>query len=252
MGDQHDFDAIYRSLHHGRPIVNGYSGYVPPFYLPFVWAMNDFQFSALSEISRGQVIGIAVNRQTSQAARSEEALSRMAGVSRVASDERWSAFVIQVPGLHDERLGGNIPMKSISANRNDEDVKRMTDGRIDTAWSGGGNQIGDEQLRIDLGKEQTIGGLVFSMGAFSFGFPRYLQIDVSSDQVEWRPAWAGRPAVNTVHAAVTDPDVVPLTINVGEIKGRYIRIQQTGSAPGIPWWIAELSVRAPGQAPSRP
>jgi hypothetical protein len=143
-------------------------------------------------------------------------------------------------------------MKSISANRHNEDVGRMTDGRIDTAWSGGLNQIGDEEIRIDLGTEQTIGGLVFSMGAFSFGFPRYLQIDASSDQVEWRPAWAGRPAVNAVHAAVTDPAAVPLTIDVGEIKGRYIRIQQAGSAPGIPWWVAELHVRAPGQTTSQP
>jgi F5/8 type C domain len=245
MGDQHDFDAIYRSLHHGRPIVNGYSGYFPPFYLPFMWAMNDFQFSALPEISRGQVIGIAVNRQASEAARSEETVSGMAGVSRVAEDERWSTFVIQARGLHDERLGANIPMKSISANRNSEDVRRMTDGRIDTAWSGGLNQIGDEEIRIDLGTEQNIGGIVLSMGAFAFGFPRYLQIAASSDQVEWRPAWTGPPAVNTVHAAVSDPDVVPLTIDVGAIKGRYVRIQQGGSAPGIPWWIAELQVRAP-------
>ena len=245
MGDQHDFDAIYRSLHHGRPIVNGYSGYVPPFYLPFVWAMNDFQFSALSEVSRGRVIGIAINRQASEAARSEETLSRMAGVSRVGNDERWSTFVIQASSLHDERLGADIPMKSVSANRNNEDVTRMTDGRIDTAWSGGLNQIGDEEIRIDLGTEQNIGGIVFSMGAFSFGFPRHLQIAASSDQIEWRPAWTGPPAVNTVHAAVSDPDVVPLTIDVGAIKGRYVRIQQRGSAPGIPWWVAELQVRAP-------
>ena len=40
LGGQHDFDAIYRSLTHGRPIVNGYSGYYPPFYLPFVSAMS--------------------------------------------------------------------------------------------------------------------------------------------------------------------------------------------------------------------
>jgi hypothetical protein len=166
----------------------------------------------------------------------------------MASDEHWSTFVIQARGLHDKRLGANIPMKSISANRNNQDVKRMTDGRIDTAWSGGNNQIGDEEIRIDLGTEQSIGGIVFSMGAFSFGFPRYAQIAASSDQIEWRPAWSGRPAVNTVHAAVNDPDVVPLTIDVGDIKGRYIRIQQKGSAPGIPWWIAKLSVRAPASS----
>jgi len=137
----------------------------------------------------------------------------------------------------------------VSANRNAEDTGRMTDGRIDTAWNGGGSQIGNEEVEVDLGKEQPIGGIILSMGAFSFGFPRQILIDVSTDQVDWRPAWAGQPAVQTVHAAITNPETVPLTIDVGEITGRYIRLQQVGNAPGIPWWIAELSVRAPVGAP---
>jgi hypothetical protein len=252
LGGPHDFDAMYRSLAHGRPIVNGFSGYDPPFYLPFVSAMSERQFSALQEISRGQLLGIAVNRAASDAAISEEILRRMAGVSRLASDERWSTFVLQTRVPRDDRLGAGLSIKSVSANRHNEDVGRMTDGRIETAWSGGLSQIGDEEVRIDLGTEQSIGGIVLGMGAFAFGFPRDLAIDVSSDQVDWRPAWAGRTAVRAVHAAVTDPGVVPLTIDVGEIKGRYIRIQQVGTEPGIPWWIAELNVRAPAAATVQP
>jgi len=52
-----------------------------------------------------------------------------------------------------------------------------------------------------------------------------------------------------VHAALTNPFVVPLTIDVGAIKGRYLRMHQVGSEDGIPWWIAELSVRAPAATP---
>jgi hypothetical protein len=245
LGGQRDFDAIYRSLRHGRPIVNGYSGYDPPFYLPFVSAIRDHQFSALREISRGQLIGIAVNRSASDAATAEALLRRMTGVSGLTSDDRWSTFVLQTGIPRDDRLGGNVSIKSIRANRHDEDTGRMTDGRIETAWSSGENQIGDEEVRVDLGTEQSIGGIIFRMGAFSFGFPRDLVIDVSSDQVDWRRAWAGRTAVQAVHAAVTDPGTVPLTIDVGEMKGRYIRLQQIGSEPGIPWWIAELHVCAP-------
>jgi hypothetical protein len=156
---------------------------------------------------------------------------------------------LQTSVPRDDRLGAPLAIKSVWANRDSADVGRMIDGRIDTAWSGGLNQIGDEEVRIDLGSVQSIGGIVFGMGAFSFGFPRDLLIDVSSDQSDWRPAWAGRAAVQTVHAAVTDPGTVPLTIDVGEIKGRYIRIQQVGSEPGIPWWIAEIGVRAPAATP---
>jgi len=157
--------------------------------------------------------------------------------------------VLQAAVPPDHQLGASISITSVSANRNDEDTHRMMDGRIETAWSGGDNQIGNEDVEIDLGNEQSIGGIILSMGAFSFGFPRELRVDVSADQTDWRRAWAGRPAVETVHAAITNPGTVPLTIDVGEIKGRYIRLQQLGSAPAIPWWIAELSVRAPLGAP---
>jgi hypothetical protein len=246
-GGQHDFDAIYRSLLHGRPIVNGYSGFYPPFYLPFVSAINDRQFSALQEVSRGRLLGITVNRAASDAPTSEDILRRMAGVSRLATDDHWSTFVLQTRVPRDDRLGDDLPIRNVSANRYNEDVRRMTDGRIETAWSGGPNQVGDEEIQVDLGAEQSIGGIVFDMGAFSFGFPRGLAIDVSSDQLDWRPAWAGKTVVNTVHAAITNPAIVPMTINVGEIKGRYVRIQQVDSEPGIPWWIAELHVRAPAR-----
>jgi hypothetical protein len=252
LGEQYDFAAISRSLVHGRPIVNGYSGYEPPFYQPFMAAVNDRQLSALREIARGQLIGIAVNRTSSDAAMDEQILGRMTGVSRLAADEHWSTFVLQARVPRDDRLGPDLSIKSVWANRHNEDVGRMTDGRIETAWHGGDNQIGDEELRIDLGSEQLIGGIVFGMGAFSFGFPRELAIDASSDQVEWRPAWAGRTAVQTVHAAVTNPGTVPLTIDVGGIKGRYIRIQQVGAQAGIPWWIAEVSVRAPAGPTTQP
>jgi F5/8 type C domain-containing protein len=252
MGGQHDFDAIYRSLTHGRPIVNGYSGFDPPFYLPFVSAMSSRQFSALQEISGGRLIGVAVDRTGSDAMTAQQILRRTAGVSPVATDDRWSTFVLQTRVPRDDRLGTDHPIKNISANRHNEDVGRMTDGRIETAWNGGPNQVGDEEVRVDLGTEQSIGGIVFDMGAFSFGFPRGLVIDVSSDQLDWRPAWVGKTAVQTVHAAVTHPGVVPMTIDVGEIKGRYIRIQQIDSEPGFPWWIAELHVRAPAQAAFQP
>jgi hypothetical protein len=176
----------------------------------------------------------------------------MTGVSPFADDEHWATFVLQSAVPRDDRLGGDLSIKSVWANRYNENIGRLADGRIETAWSSGLNQVGDEEVQIDLGAEQSIGGIVFEMGAFSFGFPRELVVDVSSDQSTWRPAWAGQTAVRAVHAAITDPGIVPMTIDVGEIKGRYIRLQQVGSEPGIPWWLAELRVRAPAGAAAQP
>jgi hypothetical protein len=248
IGAKDDLGPIYRSMFNGRPLVNGYSGYYPPHYLPLVFSIRDRLFSAIPEVAQGKLIGIAVNRSDGDAAVAEELLRRMTGVSRLSSDAHWSRFVMQASVPRAERLGRDLPMRTVHANRHDEDIGRLTDHRIDTAWSGGPDQIGNEEVEIDLGTEQSIGGIVFGMGAFAFGFPRELRIDVSSDHSNWRPAWAGQTSVGAVHAAITNPGVVPLTIDVGEIKGRYIRLQQVGSEPRIPWWIAELSVRAPADA----
>jgi hypothetical protein len=247
--DNDDLGPIYRSMFHGRPIINGYSGYYPPHYLPLVFSIRDRQFSALPEVAHGQSIGIAVNRSSGDAATAEAILGRMSGVSRLASDDRWSTYVMQSRMPPGDRPGDRLPIKSISANRHNEDVNRMTDGRIETAWASGRSQVGDEEVLVDLGSEQSIGGIVLGMGAFSFGYPRDIVIDVSFDRLEWRPAWAGQTAVKAVHAALTNPFVVPLTIDVGAIKGRYLRMHQVGSEDGIPWWIAELSVRAPAATP---
>jgi hypothetical protein len=52
-----------------------------------------------------------------------------------------------------------------------------------------------------------------------------------------------------VKAAVAEPPVVPVTISFPGVNARFLRLRQTGSEAGIPWWIAELQVRAPAAAP---
>src|SRR4029079_10589257 len=193
-------------------ISSGYSAYSPPPYRPLVFSIRDRQFSALPEVAHGQSIGIAVNRSSGDAATAEAILGRMSGVSRLASDGRWSTYVMQSRMPPDDRPGDRLPIESISANRHNEDVNRMTDGRIETAWASGRSQVGDEEVLVDLGSEQSIGGIVLGMGAFSFGYPRDIVIDVSSDRLEWRPAWAGQTAVKAGAAAVNKPLECALTV----------------------------------------
>jgi hypothetical protein len=101
---------MYRSFHHGRPVINGYSGYYPPHYLPLVFAIRERQFSVLQEIARGELIGITVNRASSDAAVAEQVLGSMTGVSRVSSDVRWSTFVLQSRNVPSVRLGRELTM----------------------------------------------------------------------------------------------------------------------------------------------
>jgi hypothetical protein len=89
------------------------------------------------------------------------------------------------------------------------------------------------------------------MGAYSFGFPRALEIDVSRDRADWLSVWGGEPAVLAVRGAIQDPSTAPIVIDLGRTTGRYVRLTQTGAEPGIPWWIPDIQVHAPAIVDAR-
>jgi hypothetical protein len=244
-----DVGAIYRSMWHKHPIVNGYSGYNPPHYLPFVFAIRDRDYSVLRELSPSAPLGVAIRRSGTETPSEDEALRRLAGATTGPPSAAWATFVVPPHRPPRQPVGPPIAVVRVSANRFVEDVSRITDGSVETAWHGAADQIGDEELVVDLGAPRTIGAVVLGMGAFAFGFPRDLRIDSSLDGREWTPAWRGATATLTVRAAVNEPTVVPLTIEVGRVPARFLRLQQLGTEPGIPWWVPELRVHAPPADP---
>jgi hypothetical protein len=80
------------------------------------------------------------------------------------------------------------------------------------------------------------------MGAYSFGFPRELAIDISDDGARWSTVWRGETSVLTVRAAIGDPIHVPVRIDLGEVRGELMRLRQLGRDAIVPWWIAEVSL----------
>ena len=241
-----DQRALYRATQYRLPILNGYSGYYPPHYLPLMFALRDGQYAALHDIGNGARLGIAVDRESEQAADIEQALRDTDGAVAAPANDGWASFIFQTRAtVRVEPLGRELSPRYVRANRYPEDVDRLHDGSVETAWASGTSQIGGEEVVIDLGTSQEVGSLVFGMGAFSFGFPNRLEVASSEDAQTWQPRWSGPTAVPTVQAAIADPRTVPLTIHLGRVQTRYLRLRQLGTEPGIPWWIAELTVFAP-------
>jgi hypothetical protein len=124
----------------------------------------------------------------------------------------------------------------------------MLDDDIETAWHSGPSQVGDEEVTADVGAIGNIGAISIGMGPFAFGFPRSLDVDVSIDGHTWTRVSSGPTDVLTVRGALADPGRVPITIGVGDVTARYIRLRQTAHEPDIPWWIAELRVYGPAES----
>jgi hypothetical protein len=242
-----DFSAIYRSMFHRLPIVNGYSGYAPPHYIPLAHALRDGQYEALQELSSSGRVGVVVDRSAPGADRMMRGVAALPQVREGIQAPGRFTFVVAEHAAALPRVGAPIAWTSVTASHHPEDLSRLRDRRVDTAWASGPEQIGGEVVTIDFGELREVGAVVFRMGAFAFGFPRELVIEASPDGAAWATGWRGRTAVDTVRAAIADPGDVPVTIPIGAVSARYLRLRQTGHEPGIPWWIAELEVHAPAQ-----
>jgi hypothetical protein len=240
-----DFPAIYHGMFHGRPIVNGYSGYAPPHYVPLAHALRDGHYDAVGELAAFGPIAVAVSDASTQ---SSDIVARIAALPRIErrnAPAGWTLF--QVPRQAFARTPGGtpLPLARVDPNRQPQDVGRLMDGTVESAWGSGMEQRGDEAITIDLGGAKQVRAVVFRMGAFAFGFPRQLTIEASADGADWMRVFEGPTVLQALHAALIDPGDVPLTVPFASTQARYLRLRQTGREVGIPWWIGELQVLSP-------
>jgi hypothetical protein len=239
-----DFAAIHRGMVHGFPIVNGYSGYFPPHYLPLLYALDHGHLDVLQEFPSPRGIAVSIDRSNANALAMSSALRDTPGSTHLGISDRLDTFLLRTTPRPPTRTGAPLRLAAVEANRMPEDALRMVDGRIDTGWHAGPSQIGDEEVIADLGSDRAVGAISIGMGPFAFGFPRQLEVDLSSDQHIWRRAWSGATDVLTVRGALQSADV-PITIVIGPARARYVRLRQSGRDAAVPWWIGELAVFAP-------
>ena len=194
-------------MFHRRPIVNGFSGYLPPHYAPLVHAIGAGELSAIEELAAYGGIDVLLDRQ--HAGQYERAVSALAGATPAEEGPRWAAIHIPSKPRPSLPVGTLLAVAGVSASRQPQNVARLMDGRLDTAWGPESPQDGAEEVAIDLGTVRMVHGVVLAAGPFAFGFPRRLLIDLSEDGRAWRNGFEGETSVLTVRAALVDPRVYP-------------------------------------------
>jgi hypothetical protein len=78
-----DVAAMYRGMAHGRPVVNGYSGYVPPHWGHLIFDLAVPCFESLAAVRRGRSLDVVIWVGTDEARRIDAAfLDRWGGAVR--------------------------------------------------------------------------------------------------------------------------------------------------------------------------
>jgi hypothetical protein len=235
---ERDADAVYRALAHHHPTVNGYSGYVPSHYYVLTAALQAGDRGVIPELARDRDLLVVLDRRVEF-----ERWTAIVGPHPVVADS-GNYRILRVSRSLDRRpeIGAALPVQSVTADRQGEQVSRMLDRDLQTAWSTGRMQSGGESLLIDLGRTADVSAVRLSQGPYTMDFPRGLAVDCAADRDSWSSCWTGSSTALAVRGLLDDPRTGTLTIPVSAHDVRYLRVRQTGADAVNGWAVAELAV----------
>jgi hypothetical protein len=238
---ERDIAAVYRSMTHDRPLVNGYSGYVPPHYLVLRAALQREDVDTFAELASHGPLTVILDRDE-QYARWSKFVER-AGATLVSDERAWVVYRIPEASVAPDDVSGEpLSIRSVVANTGADWANRMIDGDPRTEWNSRRVQAGDEEVLVDLGQPRAVSAVRLALGPFVSDFPRQLVVDCEASDGVWDECWRGSSTALTLRAAIADPRLVPLTIPIGRAAVRRLRLRQTAPDPQNGWSISELTV----------
>ena len=130
---------------------------------------------------------------------------------------------------------GDAKKWKLTASANAAGCSAATDGDAKTRWDTHASQAPGQWFQIELPAETEVAGVRLDAAKSGNDFPRGYKVELSSDGTTWsKPVAEGKGS-----GPITDIPFAP-------VKAKFIRITQTGSAPGKFWSIHELGVLKSG------
>jgi hypothetical protein len=238
---ERDAAAEYRSIDHGHPLVNGYSGYEPPTYRVLSLALGVDDGDVLKELAAGEPLSIVLDR-----GEQFDRWSRLVTAQRaeiVADEGDWRIYRLSGDPRSNALIdGAPLTIRGLESNVGRELVGRMVDGNVRTEWNSRRTQIGGEQVVLDLGSDHRITAVRMTFGPFYYDYPRRLSIDCAADGADWQPCFSGSISRFLFRGMLADPRSATAAIPLERDHVRRLRLTQTAVEPLNGWSIAELAV----------
>jgi hypothetical protein len=238
-----DATAVYRAIQHGRPVVNGMSGYDPRHYRVVRLAAQEGDFSFLDALtSEGRSL-VVLDSRFDGGGQWRAALDANPRVSPIGADGNWSFFALEgapAPQLCDAPV---LPFKSAFDRRGPVSASLLTDGRA-TYWLSGKSQRTSEMLVIDLGKISSVCAVSLSLGDGLEMFPRVLDVATSADGTRWDSGWHASGSSPAIRGALARPTDVWMDLPLGApAPARFIRLRSDTANTPYGWMVTDVVVR---------
>jgi hypothetical protein len=210
-----DTAAMYRSMQHHRPLVNGYSGHTPPHYLILSHALRRMDPSGLTELARGRPLVVSVNGSFDDGGHILRLVEGIPGIQPRGSWSSGAMFVLPAqPAARAAPVGEPWPAL----------VRHSTAG----------------MLEIDLGTARVVRTIGFALRWRYQELDRRVAVEGSHDGQAWWTVWDDWTGGPAVVAAAQHPLEVPVRLTVPDVTMRYLRLR-----PAPPWLRREIKVYGP-------
>jgi hypothetical protein len=238
-----DLAAMYRTIWHRHPTINGGSGYSPPHYDVLHAALENRDDTALDTMASaaGPLLVVADKDKNGDWAGFARAHR---GATPLGDDGHWAFFSVPRQVLAQTPCqAGSLPIAAASDTRGTIDVATITDGDKLTWWTPGhAQQVGD-QLTLDLGRAAMPCACVVLQEGFQRFYPHALSVATSLDGVDWTIAFSGKTGGLAVRGALTSPLHAPLEIALPASPARFIRLRVEHALERDPWFVTDVAVR---------
>lgn len=240
-GDMEEIAAVWRTLFHQHPAVNGYSGYEPWHHLLLRLALGRGDYSAATSLAEYGPILFAIDRRDERANEAVAAISRAHAVALGRAEDRDLLLLRGVP-TPPAPHGSRLAVARASANFGDFPLESLIDGDPTTKWLTQGPQRGGEEIAVDLAHPARVYEVVISLGSVPGDYPRQLQIETSMDRQAWVLASDAPTGGAAVLAFLRNPADGRMRFRLPGSEAMFIRLRQTGSDANDYWSVAELEI----------
>jgi hypothetical protein len=205
--------AMYRSMFHRRPLVNGYSGHTPPHYKVLTTSMARGDYTGLLYLARGRPLAVAINDIADPNHELRTLVESIPGIERHGVSRAGSLFLVPAQPLAATTPAGDVILRKV-------------------------RDAGRYRLEFDTGSVQPIAMVAFPLRRREGDLSDRLRVQASDDGMVWRDVWAGWTGGIVMEAVLTDPAMGPVKIPLLNVAARYVSVY-----PASPWMKDEVQLR---------
>jgi hypothetical protein len=210
-----DTAAMYRSMTHRRPLVNGYSGYAPPHYAILSLALRRGDPTVVTELARGRPLIIIVNPAYDAGGHYRRLVERLPGIDARGGSNAGMIYVLPAGGAARVAPSGD-------------------------AWSVQSRSTRRFEVELDLGAIRTVRTIGFPLRGRYAELDARMRVQASEDGTTWSTVWEDWTGGPSLAATLDSPLEAPVRLTLPDVRMRYVRVY-----PAEAWLQHDVTVYGP-------